>query len=133
MKLENKKDLVARTLGVGKRRIIFHNARLLEIKEAITKQDIRDLVKEGAIILRPIMGRKKIVKRKYRRHAGKIRMKVVDKKRKYILITRKLRKYLAVLRKTEKISDEDYMKLRKEIKASSFRDMAHFRERISQI
>src|SRR3989338_1203796 len=123
MKLENKKDLVARTLGVGKRRIIFHNARLLEIKEAITKQDIRDLVKEGAIILRPIMGRKKIVKRKYRRHAGKIRMKVVDKKR----------KYLAVLRKTEKISDEDYMKLRKEIKASSFRDMAHFRERISQI
>ena len=44
MKLEGKKDLVARTLGVGKGRIVFNVQRLEEIKQAITKQDIKDLV-----------------------------------------------------------------------------------------
>ena len=98
MKLERKKDLVTRTLNIGKSRIIFNNSRLTEIKEAITKQDIRDLVKDGAILIRPISGRRKIVRRKYRRSAGKVRMRVIDKKAKYIRITRKLRNYLSQLR-----------------------------------
>ena len=42
-KLDRRKDLASRVLGVGKRRIIFDSSRLSEIKEAITKQDIKDL------------------------------------------------------------------------------------------
>jgi len=41
MKLDKKKNLAKRVLNVGKERIIFVKERLSEIKEAITKQDIK--------------------------------------------------------------------------------------------
>ncbi len=43
MNLRTKKELAAKALKVGKERIVFVEARLDEIKEAITKQDMRDL------------------------------------------------------------------------------------------
>ena len=43
MNLQKKKELAARTLTIGKDRIMFNTSRLDEIKEAITKQDIKDL------------------------------------------------------------------------------------------
>jgi len=130
MKLENKKTFAANVLGVGKGRIIFNQNRLDEIKEAMTRQDIKDLFANSAIMVKDIHGRKIIVKRKTRRRAGSRRQIVPDKKRRYITITRKLRAYLAELRKNEKITEEQFQKLRKEIKASFFRDKAHIKERI---
>ena len=59
MNLRKKKELAARILKVGKERIIFSQQRLNEIKEAITKQDIRDLKRDGAITVREISGRRK--------------------------------------------------------------------------
>jgi large subunit ribosomal protein L19e len=131
MKLERKKELVARALGVGTGRIRFNPARLSEVKEAITKQDMRDLLAGGAIVIVPVSGRKKVEKRMRRRGPGKVRMKVVDGKRRYITLTRKFRKYLANLRATGKITEEGYQKARREIKASVFKDMNHFKEAVS--
>ena len=54
MNLRKKKALAARTFGVGVSRVEFMEPRLEEIKEAITKQDIRDLVKDGAIKIKNI-------------------------------------------------------------------------------
>ena len=51
MNLAKKKSLAARVFGVGKSRVVFAKSRLNEIKEAITKQDIRDLKKDGAITI----------------------------------------------------------------------------------
>ena len=48
MNLKKKKSLATRTLKVGKERIVFLKSRLDEIKEAITKQDIKDLKKRGS-------------------------------------------------------------------------------------
>ena len=76
MKLEKKKELASRTLNVGKGRIAFVSSRNKEIKEAITKQDIRDLVIDGAIVIKEVKGRKKIVGRKNKRRAGKIKKSV---------------------------------------------------------
>ena len=61
--LAKKKQLAAKTLNVGKARIVFLPSRLDEIKEAITRQDILDLHKSGAITIRDIRGRKKIERR----------------------------------------------------------------------
>ena len=130
MKLEGKKDLAARTLGVGKHRIIFNLERLSDIKEAITKQDIRDLVNDKAITLKEIGGRKKIVRRKHRRRAGSIKIKKKDGKREYVILTRKLRNYLADLRKKNKVTSEQYYKIRKEIRAKDFKSKANLKERI---
>ena len=72
MQLNKKKELAARTLNIGINKIIFNKERLNEIKEAITKQDIRDLVEEKAITIREVRGRRKNTKRKSRRREGSI-------------------------------------------------------------
>ena len=103
MNLNKKRELVARTLDIGKGRIVFNTNRLDEIKEAITKQDIKDLVYSKAIILKEKKGRRTKSKRKTRIRQGSRRRKIVDKKREYIIITRKLRKYITYLKKQSKI------------------------------
>jgi len=64
MNLRKKKMLAAKTLGVGKNKIVFVKSRIDEIKEAITKQDIRDLYNEGAILIKQVMGRRKVERSK---------------------------------------------------------------------
>jgi large subunit ribosomal protein L19e len=133
MKLDNKKELAARTLGVGKKRIVFNTERLEEVKELLTKQDVRDLVKDGAIIVKDIRGSKVKVKKKTKRKDGSVKKRVNTRKRDYMLLTRKLRAYVAEMRKQKKITDEDFIELRKEIRASAFRSKSHMKERIDHI
>ena len=133
MKLEKKKALVSRALGVGKGRIVFNQERLADIKEAITKQDARDLVADGAIFIREIKGRRTREKRKTRRRMGSVRKKVNKRKREYITLTRKLRAYVFKLKGSEDITKEEYKKLRREIRASNFRSKAHIKERIQSL
>ena len=133
MRLENKKELAARALKVGKERITFNSQRLAEIKEAITKQDMKDLRSSGAIKILDKSGRKKIVKRKTRKKAGSVRKKVKNSKEKYMTLTRKFRAHLKNLKISGKISKEDFSELRKEIRASSFRSLAHLKERIAEV
>jgi len=87
MNLTKKKKLAAESLKVGKNRIVFNMANLAEIKEAITRQDIRGLRDEGVITIRPIKGRKKIERRKTRRGPGKIKKKINKRKQIYVKIT----------------------------------------------
>jgi len=115
--LEKKKAFVARLLNVGKGRIKFDSSRLDEIKEALTRQDIRDLVKEKAIIILPPRGRKKIKKKKKKRGAGKIKKKVKKRKRIYIQKIRQIRKYISVLKKEGRVSSEEALRLRRLAKA----------------
>lgn len=128
MNLAKKKILAAKTLGVGKERIVFNNENLNDIKEAITKQDIRDLFANHSISIKEIRGRKAKVKRKNRRKMGSIKKRAVNKKGNYIILTRKLRAHLRELRKKESISKERYLKLRKEIKTGAFKSKAHLKE-----
>ncbi len=130
MKLENKKAFVSKVLGVGKGRIIFNKNRLSEIKEAMTRQDIKDLFDSNAIIIRELKGRKTIEKRKTRRRAGSRRNPVFNRKLRYMTIARKLRSYLSELRKAEKLTQEQFIKLRQEIRANSFSDKSHLKDRI---
>jgi len=132
MNLSNKKELAKRTLGVGKGRIVFLESRLGEIKEAITKQDIRDLKNDGAIVIKDIKGRKK-VKRKKKRSVGNVRKKVNKRKKEYVLMTRKLRKYLSEIKKQGKISKKDELEIRKKIRNRIFKSKAHLREYIGEL
>lgn len=131
MKLENKRSLIARTLCVGKDRVGFNRERLGEVKEAITKQDIRDLAASGAIFVREIKGRKTKIRGGVRRRAGRVRQPSVDRKREYVIITRKLRAYLGELRKQGSINKDQFDLLRRELRAKKFRSKAHLKERIT--
>ncbi len=129
MNLSKKRELVKRTFGVGKGRIVFAESRLDDIKDAITKQDIRDLKQEGAIQIKEISGRKK-VKKKTGRSTGNVRKKVNRRKRDYVTMTRKLRKYIAELKKRGELSQEDFIDIRKKIRNKAFRSKAHLRDHI---
>ncbi len=133
MQLDKKKALASRVLGAGKDRIVFNTSRLSDIKDALSKQDIRDLAASGAIIVGEIKGSKKHVPRKNRRRAGSIKNKVRNSKRTYVILTRKLRRHLFELRKQGKLSREKYYTLRKEVRARAFRNKAHFKEHIAQL
>ena len=132
MNLRNKKELAAKVLGVGKNRVCFMEDSLTEIKEAITRQDIVDLNKAGAIQIKDVAGRKKIVKRKNRRRTGKVKKKVNNRKQEYVIITRKLRTYLKFLSKTGKVDREQYQEVRKQIRARKYKSKRDMKERLLQ-
>lgn len=132
MNLAKKKELAAKVLGVGKGRIIFAEGRLNEIKEAISRMDILDLHKSGAIIVKETSGRKKIVKRKNRRRIGKIKQKVNTRKAEYVIITRKLRTFVRGLFRTGKIDAEEKRELRKQIRARKFKSKRQLKESLEE-
>ena len=128
MQLNKKKALAAKTLNVGKDRIVFMNGSLAEIKEAITRQDIKDLHAAGAVQIKEVSGRKKIIKRKNRRGVGKVKKKVNKRKAEYVIITRKLRKFAKFLLKIGEIDRPKHQDLRKKIRARKFRSKRQLKE-----
>lgn len=130
MNLRKKKQLASRALGIGLHRIAFNHNRISDIKEAITKQDMKDLHADNAISIKEISGRKTHEKRRTRRRDGSIKKRVNKSKRTYVILTRKLRAYIMILKKKGEISNELYTTLRKEIRASLFRSKNHLKERI---
>ena len=132
MKLDRKKSLAAKVLKVGKNRISFNPEALSEIKQAITKQDIRDLKTEGIISIKEVKGRKKIKKRKTKRGHGKIKKKVNNRKQEYVKLTRKLRKYIAGLRDKKIINNETYKDLRKKIRMKDFKSKTNLKEQLER-
>lgn len=130
MNLKKKKALAARTFGVGLARIEFLEPRLEEIKEAITKQDIRDLYKDGAIRIKDIKGRRtKPRKKGKKRTAGNIRKKVNKRKEEYVTLTRKLRRYLA--ENKDKMTRKEIEDTRKKIRNKFFRSKSHLKEHLN--
>ena len=131
MNLKKKKELAARTLNVGKDRIIFAESRIDDIKEAITKQDIKDLYSDKAILIKNKKGRRKVLKKKkLRRGVGNVRKKARNKKKEYVIITRKLRRYLKQIKEEGRISNEDFKEIRKKIRNRIFKSKASLKEHI---
>jgi large subunit ribosomal protein L19e len=129
MNLGKKKSLAARTFGVGESRIKFLEPRLDEIKEALTKQDIRDLHKDGAIIVLPVKGRKILIRKKKNRSVGNVRKKVNKRKQKYVKLTRKLRKHLAEIE--GKLTKKEKIEIRNKIRNKSFDSKSDFKTYLS--
>ena len=102
MNLAKKKILAAKTLGVGKDRVVFMQSRL----------------------------RKKKQDKKKKKGLGKVRKKVNTRKKDYVTMTRKLRKYVAELNNQGRLSKEDVIEIRKRIRNKKFRSKAHLKEYI---
>lgn len=129
MNLGKKKELAARTFGVGKGRIIFLESRKEDIKEAITKQDLRDLHTQGAIQIKEVVGRKK-VQTTNNRSTGNVRKKVNRRKKDYVTMTRKLRKYTKNMKEQGKVTPEEAKEIRKVIRNKGYKSKASLRDHI---
>jgi ribosomal protein L19E len=130
MNLKKKKNLASKTLGVGRERIVFLKPRLEEIKEAITRQDINDLYKDGAIKIKEVKGRKKVHISSLRKSPGKIKKRVKKRKKEYMIITRKLRKYSSGLKEQGKISKEELVEIRKKIRNRQLKNKSQLKEQL---
>lgn len=132
-KLDKRKELASKVLKVGKKRIVFDSSSLTEIKEAITKQDIRDFYKEGIITIKDVKGRRTIRRRKTKRGPGKIKKKVKTRKQDYVKLVRKQRNYLKELQKQEKVDKETYRDIRKKIRAKTFKNKNQLKDYVGSL
>ena len=139
MKLDVQKRIVADLSGgVSKKRVVFDETRLEEIKEAITKSDLRSLIKDKAIKVKPVHGTSRVrarlleeQKRKGRKKGqgsrkGKSTARLPDKN-KWMIKVRALKAMIKVLRDKELVTTGTYRNLYMKVKGGFFRSKRHLR------
>ncbi len=138
MKLGNQKKLAASILKCSQKKIRFDEERLEDIKESITRIDIHNLVKQGAIYALPKRGiarsratKKKVQKTKGRqkshgRRKGKATART-PKKRRWMNSVRKQRALIKRMKENEKIDTKIYSTLYRKVKGGFFRSIRHIK------
>lgn len=143
MKLTLQKRLSASVLRCSRKRVVFDPSRLEDVKEAITKTDIRMLVGEGVIKGRPKKGvsrvranKRKTQRRKgLRKGEGKRKGKSTarePKKEVWMKAIRAKRKFLTHLRGSGLIKPETFKDLYKKSGGGFFRSTNHIKLYISE-
>jgi len=114
-------------MNIGENKVRFDPLRLEDISKAITRADIIDLIKDRAI-MKKITKNSKIKKEKKRKGTGSVKIRVKNRKMKYMAKIRKLRRYLSELKNKKVISDNEYRYLRKLSKAGQFKARRNLKE-----
>ncbi len=138
MELKLQKRLAAHILGCSKKRVVFRPERLEDIKEAITKTDIRLLIGEGAIRSRPEKGvsrvranqRKRQERKGLRKGEGKRKGSLKARqppKQVWMRKVRAQRKFISELRSKQLIAPVVYRDLYKKAKGGFFRSINHIK------
>jgi len=133
--------VAARILGVGANRVRFKQDKINEIKEALTADDIRDLIKKGYIYYKEYVGQSRLrarilhEKRKKGRRRGKGSRKGsrgarVGKKEAWVRKVRAQRKFLKKIKR--KLPKEVYWDVYYKIKGGFFRSVEHIKIYISK-
>ncbi len=115
MKLDFQKRLAAKVAGVGLKRIKLKPEFISEIKDAMTREDIKSLMAEGAIIVLDKKGISRArIKKNKKRGPGSRKGKATarySRKDKWIDKIRALRFYLQLLKKEEVVDKKLFRKL----------------------
>lgn len=136
MKLRLQKRLSSKVAKAGKDRIRFDSESLDDIKAAITKADIRELMKDGAIKILPKTGtsrhraRERHLQRKKGRQSGASKKKGkagarTPRKRTWINKIRLQRSILKKLRDKKTLDPRTYRELYMKAKGGFFRNRKH--------
>jgi len=136
MKLDTQKRLAAGILKVGKARVWFDDQRLEEIKEAITREDMRGLIKGKAIQKKPLVGvsraraRKRKLQRSKGRQAGPGSRKGkkgarLSSKKRWMMKVRAQRGLLKTLKEKDLLNQGIYRKIYLKVKGGFFRSRRH--------
>lgn len=138
MKLTVQKRLAAGILKCSESKVAFDDQRIDEIKEAITKNDIRKLIKDYAIIRKKENGPSRVRANKTRTQKIKGRRKGsgsrkgresarTEPKREWINRVRKQKAFLKGLRDNKRIETKDYRVLYLKAKGGFFRSLRHIK------
>ena len=136
MKLNTQRRLAADILGVGVNRVWIDPARIADVSAAISREDVKRLIRQGTIKARPELGisrgrfRRRALKRKSGRRRGVgsrkgTRKARQPKKASWIQIVRPLRARLRELRREGVIDQREYRRLYRMVKGGAFKSKAH--------
>ncbi len=129
------KRLAAKVLKVGESRIVMDPEHLEDIKNAITRADIRKMISHGYIKVKPMKIKRSGEKRKKRKGPGRRkggRGARLSKKRRWINTIRPLREMLKELRDKEIIDKATYRKVYPLVKSGMFRSRSHLKLYLEQ-
>jgi len=143
MELKVQKRLASQVLKCSPKRVTFDVERLEEIKESITKVDIRKLVGEGAITRKPVKGISRVRARARQkqknkgRKTGQGRRKGkktarLPKKGVWMNKIRLQRRILKTLREKQKLTSQSYQSLYRKAKGGYFRSKRHLKMYITE-
>lgn len=124
MILTTQKRIASEILKCGKNRIRFNDEKIEEIEEAITRQDIKRLIKEGVIykIQKKGISRARIKEKKRGPGSRKgAKYSRISRKEKWIRKVRAQRKKLRELKNKRLIERNVYRNIYKMIKAGAFK------------
>jgi len=136
MDLKNQRRLAAELLKCGVHRVWMDPDNLEEIEKAVTRRDIKNLIKQGIIKARKIKGnsrgriRKRLMQKKKGRRRGHGSRKGkktarMPKKRAWIIRIRAIRAYLRELRDKGLIDMKTSRLYYRRAKGGQFKDKAH--------
>jgi len=129
------KKLAARILKIGESKVWLDPTKIKDIEAAITKIDIRKLIKKGYIKALPEKVKKPKEERKRRRGPGSkkgSKHATLTAKERWISVVRPLRKMLKELRASNQIDKATYRKLYLLVKGGMFRSRSHLRIYLEQ-
>ncbi|NOZ76566.1 MAG: 50S ribosomal protein L19e [Euryarchaeota archaeon] len=143
MDLKTQRRLAAAILKVGTGRVYFHPDALEDIDEAVTREDVRRLIADGAIAPRPIKGtsrhraRKRALQRKKGRQRGHgtrsgTKYARASRKRRWINTIRPLRASLREMRDSGGLDAGAYRRYYRMAKSGMFKDKAHMESYIKE-
>ena len=138
MNVSNQKRIAAQILKCGVNRVWFDETRLDEIKEAITKSDLRRLVGDKAIKAKPLKNTSRFAARKKLKQKRKGRQKGTGKrkgkrtarlptKKAWMIKIRLQREFLKELKDKKLISASNYRILYRKAKGGFFRSKRHIK------
>ena len=138
MRLNNQKRISAKILKIGKTSVKFDPERLADIKEAITKADLRSLIKDKAIVSKSTGSsskgrlRKRLVQKRKGRQKGLGKKKGkrtarLSRKGAWMIKVRVQRNFIKELKEKNKISLKAYREIYRKIKGNYFRSRNHIK------
>jgi len=138
MDLSNQRRMASEILKCGRNRVYLNPNNLEDIAEAVTRGDVRRLIKEGIIRSRQVRGistgrknarmkQKEAGKRKGPGSRKGTKYARFPKKRRWIQTIRPIRRTLRELRKEGNISSETYRYYYRHASGGVFRSIGHLR------
>jgi len=139
--LSHQRRLAAEILKCGINRVWIDEDRCEEVAKAVTRNDIRILIKGGAIKKRPIGGISSGRKKQMRKQKAKGRRRGqgsrkgakyarLPRKRRWIMTIRAIRSYLRELRDSGLIDKHTYRTYYRKAKGGEFKSKSHLRSHL---
>jgi large subunit ribosomal protein L19e len=143
MELRTQKRIASKVLKCSPKKVVFDATQLSQIKEALTRADVRDLVNSNVIAKKQVNHASRVRARKIQRQKAKgLRQGVgsrkgtanarLKKKDAWMIAVRNQRDLIRELKEKSKITVATYRNLYAKVKGNFFRNRRHIKQYLEE-